>query len=261
MRRALLAALLIPVALDAQRPRGTITGTVRDSSRNPIPDADVFVIPGRKSVRTDSAGRYTIADLGNDAYTVRARKLGWAPEVWEVRINAAGTVTTDFTLRRRTDLDTVRVTARRTCDGLMVTNFECRREISEARGALFMDFPEIDAWDEREVARLFSHIPGMPFSPNMRYWSPPREDGTRFKCILPYVDGREPGPINPIPRFTKDLVSLEIYPNIDSVPVTNRKDLRLFRQDRVAGSRCGVVMYWTVYAPVEKPRSKKIAAR
>jgi hypothetical protein len=266
MRRALLTALfIVPAALGtaaAQRPKGMFTGTVRDSAAKPIAGADVYTIPGRRSVRTDSAGRYTIAGLENDAYTVTARKIGFAPEVWEARLNAAGTVTLDFTLRRRTDLDTVRVSASRTCDGLMVTGFECRRNIAESRGAVFMDYPEIDAYDQREVVDLLRQIPGMPFGLFGRVWSPPRPDGSRFRCLHTYVDGREPTQVNRVPQFTKDLVSIEIYPSLDSVPVTERKDLRfLTRVTNTPGSRrCGVIMYWTVFAPVQKPKSRKLVS-
>ena len=236
---------------------GTLTGVVRDSAMLPIAGADVWVVPGGRRTRTDSTGRYTLGDLENGAYSVTARKLGYSPEVWDARLSANGRLELNFTLRRRTDLDTVRIVGRKGCDGLGVMGFECRR-IAATASATFMDYPEIDFRNRLFVADLFRDVEGfrvMHRRANTGGVVPYVTTPTR--CLASYVDGRPANITNPIPERTQDLVALEIYPRADSMPLADRRALRTVGTPLAhTGGRCAVVLYWTQNAPVDPPSSR-----
>lgn len=74
----------------ARRAGGTITGIVRDTAGKPLPAANVSLHPGDRRTQTDSSGRFSIEGLGEDTYTVRARKLGYRPDSWDVKISSSG---------------------------------------------------------------------------------------------------------------------------------------------------------------------------
>lgn len=245
---AAAAILLSPPSIQAQK--GTLTGTVRDTAGAPVADADVWTIPGARRTRTDTAGRFTIAGLSNDNYQVSVRKLGFAPEVGDAKFTDAGALNLKFTLRRRADLDTVRVVGRLGCDGFEVTGFECRRV---AGGGLFLDYPEIDAKHRIYVADLFRDIPGFRVvvrptragGPAVPVMSPRHP----YNCIASYVDGRPANITNPIPETTGQLVAMEVYVKADSIPLARRADLRILGTP-LTSQRCGVIVYWTPNAPV-----------
>lgn len=89
-------------------PPYTFTGMVRDSRRNPVAGADIWLysngspIDDRRGTGVaDSAGRYTII-LQRTAQTVRAMKDGYAPNDVSVfaSSNASATFVTDVTIRK-----------------------------------------------------------------------------------------------------------------------------------------------------------------
>src|SRR4051812_23230567 len=99
-RYALLLAMLGSSAVAAQQTtNGTITGSVRDSAQRPVAGADVIAQPGAHRTRTDSVGRFVFTDLSPEKYTVRARKLGFAPEEWDVKLSKGGKVDVQLVLK------------------------------------------------------------------------------------------------------------------------------------------------------------------
>src|SRR6266446_5141537 len=114
-------ALLVWVSLScavlfAQSERGTITGTVRDSTGAVVPKARVVVTNiDTKLVsesQTNDAGDYTAASLPVGPYEVRVEKEGFRPVVRSgIELNAASTVRVDVTLEVGTALQTVEVSA------------------------------------------------------------------------------------------------------------------------------------------------------
>ena len=253
---ALVLLAAIPSASAAQR-GGTIFGVVRDSSRAPVAGVDIIAVPGGGRTRTDAEGRYAIGGVDNGAYTVMARRIGYAPEQWEVRLTDKGRVEINFTMTRRSDLDTVRVVA--TCDGLGVLGFECRKRAAKG-GSLFYDYPDIDVFGERYTADVFRHIPGF------LVFNRPDERGHNFpqwqlksqpyKCMNVYVDGYPGGRTGEgIPRLTKDVVSIELYLNTDSVPMTDPRYMYLQTGSGERVRRCGVMFVWTTRAPINPPKA------
>ncbi|HEY9230034.1 MAG TPA: carboxypeptidase-like regulatory domain-containing protein [Gemmatimonadaceae bacterium] len=232
----------------AQTKGATITGTVRDAEARPVANADVTARPGSHRARTDTAGRFTIGGLDADSYVVVARKLGYAPVQWEVKLGPAGSV--DITLsfdRAMPMLDTVVVTADGECSRRTLDGFVCRRR--SARG-VFMDYNEIDDKAPVYTADLFSDIKGFRVdtrtspSGTIRVASPP----PRWGCITSLIDGRRVTNPELIPQRPWDLVAIEVYANPDSVPKEYREFTSASFTSRLG--QCGVVVYWTTSAPL-----------
>ncbi len=95
----ILTALLPPPLARAQE-LGTITGTVRAQEGGaPVRDAWVTVVGTRLMARSDSGGRYTIAEVPPGTYRVQAQIIGYARgEVAGVVVAAGQTATADFQL-------------------------------------------------------------------------------------------------------------------------------------------------------------------
>ena len=76
-------------------------GQVRDSaSGEPIPGATVTVDGAARTVITDAGGRYRVAGLVADTYTVRARYIGYRPASASVTVKAGEVAIADFVLAR-----------------------------------------------------------------------------------------------------------------------------------------------------------------
>src|SRR6478672_3420722 len=109
-------ACLSASLLFGQSERGTITGTVADSTGAVVPRARVIVTNLSTKLRTESvsndAGGYTAASLPVGPYMVRVEKEGFRPVANSgINLNAASTVRVDVTLEIGTALQTVEVSA------------------------------------------------------------------------------------------------------------------------------------------------------
>ncbi len=88
----------------AQSGRGSVSGTVHDSSGASVPGAKVTVINSatneRYDLATNDAGDYTAADLPVGSYSVRVEKQGFSQsEIKGLTVNAAATVRADVTMQ------------------------------------------------------------------------------------------------------------------------------------------------------------------
>jgi len=101
MLAALLAALLVPTAL-AQVNTASLTGLVKDSSEGVIPSAKVTARSTatgiERTVLTDAAGDYFLANLPIGAYSISAEKPGFQKAVATVNLDAAEKGRQDLTL-------------------------------------------------------------------------------------------------------------------------------------------------------------------
>ena len=93
----LLAALCLSDTALAQTAK--IAGTVRAADgATPIFAAEVTVIGRKLGAITREDGRYFI-DLAAGTYTVRAKRIGYAPDSMTVTVSAGATATADFSLK------------------------------------------------------------------------------------------------------------------------------------------------------------------
>src|SRR5438132_1144005 len=98
-----LAVLVISSAAFAQSERGTISGTVTDSTGAVVPGAKVTVTnPATNvtiAVTTTDTGTFTVPSLLAGEYSVRAEKEGFKPVIRTgVNLSTASTVRADITL-------------------------------------------------------------------------------------------------------------------------------------------------------------------
>ncbi|MGW7243483.1 carboxypeptidase-like regulatory domain-containing protein [Streptomyces sp. NPDC054804] len=102
---------LIPTAMPAHHhfgePLPTLTGTVGDSARQPLPHAAVTVMDGRgqQLVRTatNDQGTYAVAGLPEGHLTIVASSPGRGPQVQRRLLEPGSVLRADFTLGDRTD--------------------------------------------------------------------------------------------------------------------------------------------------------------
>lgn len=250
IRAALAASLLAAAPSAAQQPTGgTIAGTVRDSTSQPVADAEVIARPSQQRVRTDSAGRFVLSGLDDGKYTVVARKLGYAPVSWDVRLSKSGRADVALVLDRRVPiLDTVVVAAKGECSQRSFDGFACRRR---GGGGVFMDYVEIDDKEPIYTADLFRDLAG--FSTDLRSTArgPVRVVARRppWGCMTSLVNGSPVSFAEAIPEYPWDLLGVEVYSHPDSVP----KEYQQYTWPQNGGSvvrsgRCSVVVYWTIRA-------------
>jgi hypothetical protein len=245
---ALLAASSYPVRSQGTR-RGTIAGTVRDSAAQPMPDADVIVRPGNHRARTDSTGHFLISDMDGGSYSVYARKIGYAPERWDIKLSKSGRIDLKIVLRRQ-QLDTVVVTASRNCPAYSLDGFACRRR---AGGGVYLDYPDIDERGVTYTGDLFREIPGFRTTlvSTRSGLIPVGIHANGFGCIRALVDGRPASPATPVPTYTGDLSAMEVYLQPDSVPAAYQR-YTWPDGDLTRTGRCSVVVYWSVWAPYSR---------
>src|SRR5262245_57769843 len=194
---------------------GSISGLVRDSLSVPVGGADIGLRPGGQRTRTDSAGRFAFIGVDPGSYTVVARKVGFIPETWDVKLTKASRMDITIVLGRRLPmLDTVVTRASRECSRVSYEGFLCRQG---SRGGIFLDDQAITDQNVIYVGELFRsmdafHVDfhlepdGVVYS--LRSWRP-------RGCIKTLVNGR---PYGIPPRYTSSLIALEVYPRGEDVP-------------------------------------------
>ena len=94
-----LAGIFCSVTLGAQTPGGTIAGRVIDSStRQPLSGVAVFVEGTQRGTVTASDGTYRLSGVPEGARAIRARRIGYQPELRNITVGSGATATVDFAL-------------------------------------------------------------------------------------------------------------------------------------------------------------------
>jgi hypothetical protein len=87
---------------------GSIAGTVKDSSGNPIAGVSISVSgPSSGSTSTDNNGYYIISNLNPGSYTVTASIIGYNSQSKSASVSAGSTTTVNFDLTPFCDYDNV----------------------------------------------------------------------------------------------------------------------------------------------------------
>jgi TonB-dependent receptor len=121
MRRVSYIALLLfvvfgclwPAAVTAQERKGTIAGTVKDSSDSVLPGALIEVQASDKRVVSDTQGQFRITDLAPGEYTLAVSYVGFAPLTTTVKVEAGQEANVDAELKVASQADQLIVTAER----------------------------------------------------------------------------------------------------------------------------------------------------
>ncbi len=94
---AIFLLLLFATWANAQNPTGTVTGTIKDASGNPLAGTSIRVEGTRRGVSADNAGFYSLK-LPPGTYSLVFAYIGHAPQTITVTIGAGSTVTQDVSL-------------------------------------------------------------------------------------------------------------------------------------------------------------------
>jgi hypothetical protein len=212
----------------------SIRGVVRDSTQRPMPNADVFIVPGNRRARTDSTGRFAFDSLGGGQYIVRARRVGYGPVEWSVDLSKSGHADVQLLLGPRiTILDTVFSTDARLCEPKKYEGFLCRR--ATATGT-FIDYTDIDTMQVDYSADLLRDVGG--FTSDLR---PTRNGVTRVAssraCTIVLLNGY-PAAWSSIPDVPYMIIGIEIYKSPKDIP----KEFIRFTWGK---ERCWLVAFWS----------------
>ena len=75
-------------AMNGQSQKGSIRGTVSDSSKAVIQGARVVISPGNAVTSTNASGEFTIGDLAPGLYTITITSQGFTPLTQSVSVTA-----------------------------------------------------------------------------------------------------------------------------------------------------------------------------
>jgi iron complex outermembrane receptor protein len=96
----LLGALLCAAQLPAQQAAGTITGQVTDAlTQTPLSGVVVRLDGTRREATTRVDGGFTLADVPEGTYKIRASRIGYTLLVQDVTVAAGGTATVRFAMQ------------------------------------------------------------------------------------------------------------------------------------------------------------------
>ncbi|HXF96609.1 MAG TPA: TonB-dependent receptor [Gemmatimonadales bacterium] len=98
MRRSVAGFAWLGLAAGPLAAQGVVYGAVRDPAGAPLPDAWVAVAGTALLVQTDAGGAYRIARVPPGRVTVRAARIGYAPESRAVEVAGGDSARVDFVL-------------------------------------------------------------------------------------------------------------------------------------------------------------------
>ncbi|MEO8335220.1 MAG: carboxypeptidase-like regulatory domain-containing protein [bacterium] len=205
----------------------TIVGRVVNPDGRPIADAQVRLADAASAARTDSSGRFTLANLPPGTQSLEVRRLGYGVSQLPVDLRNGQGVTLVVQLSRIIMLDSVRVTAEHARYG----DFEVRARRGLGR---FMREGEIKASGVSDLASLTRIVPGFRVQgtgADARVYSTRRMDYLGGNCAANVViDGNqnlEPGLVNPV-----EVAAIEFYATSMGAPGNFKSD-------------CGLILIWT----------------
>ena len=234
MRRVASAICILVFASAARAQTASIRGTVRDSAARPMVNADVVVAPSGRRAHTDSTGRFAFDSLDAKQFTIRARRVGYAPTEWTIDLSKGGHAEIQLTLGPRIAvLDTVFVFDGRPCEAQKYEGFMCRRATTKGR---FIDYADIDSMNVLYSADLLRDVGG--FATVVR---PTRTGPTRVAssthCTIVLMNG-VPTSWASIPESPFDVIGVEVYQTPREIP----KEYQRYTWGKES---CWLVAYWT----------------
>jgi hypothetical protein len=238
LKRIAFAAAFLGVPLFAgatmAQSGGAVTGVVRDSMDRPMPEADVVLIPAKRRARTDSLGRFEFRSLDDGQYVVRARRIGYLPTEWSVKLSKAGHVNVTLVLGPHVAmLDTMYVATDGPCPRDTYEGFLCRR--TKAKGT-FVDFTDIDTMQVDYSAELLRDIGGFNVDVQPTKNGPTRVASAR-RCTIVLLNGVATS-WSQIPEAPYMITGIEVYKTKAEIP-------KEFARYTWGKEDCWLVAYWT----------------
>src|SRR6266550_4786803 len=140
-----LIGMLSTIALGAQTPGGTITGRVIDNAtQKPLAGVQVSVEGTSRGTATDAYGSFRLSGVAAGNQVVRARRIGYTPQLRSVVVGTGATATVDFALVASTSI----------LDQVVVVGYSTQRK-SDITGAVStVDVTDVDNRRVADVAQV-----------------------------------------------------------------------------------------------------------
>ena len=129
-----------------------LTGIVRGSAGQPLADVQIRVRDARTTASTDSAGRFSLANLPSGTQVLVVRQLGYAAAEIPVELRAGRSTRRDVRLERAAQLDSVKVVA----DRPRLAEFERNRRTNLL--GKYVTLGEIQRRQAKETADLLAPL-------------------------------------------------------------------------------------------------------
>jgi hypothetical protein len=237
IRRALVLTLIAAAGAHAQTARGTIIGTVVDTSLRPLAGVDVSVAGTNLHVATDSLGRFQIVRLPAGRFTLIARSIGHRPTSSAIDVELGDTLRLALSLEpaNAQELAAVVVTERTLSKRLQ--EFEDRRKNGHGEFFTRADIEKINGTTMADVVRRAKSV--------RISWDGITALSARetIKSVCPmaiYLDGVPLGSERldylPAPNL---IAAVEVYPGSASLPAW------LPRGPLGTRVGCGAILVWT----------------
>ena len=120
----LLLTLFVSIALQAQSDRGSIVGTVKDSSGAVLPGARIELQERGPSAVSDAQGQFLISNLGPGKYSLNVSYVGFSPFTSSVTLGAGQVARLDAVLNVESGSQTVTVNGDRELGEVEAINIE-----------------------------------------------------------------------------------------------------------------------------------------
>jgi hypothetical protein len=215
----------------ALRGNATLAGTVRTTSGQPMPGAEVRVRHAAGSTLTDGAGRFVLADLPSGTQLLLVRRLGYALAEVPVDLRPQQRLEMNVRMTRAVELDSMRVIASRS----KLAEFEYNRK-TNLQGH-FLTLSDIQRTKAKKTSELIPLLGGYVMMgrdrrPQMREspgFGPP---GTRScqaaNVVIDGVDGQGVDDVLPV-----QIAGIELYKNAAAAPV-----------EYAGRADCGLIVIW-----------------
>lgn len=238
--RVIATLLLVATATAGGQARsmraGAVSGTVKDSSGNPIPDVEVTALKIAKVVRTDTAGEFVIGGIPSGPTDLSFRRLAYSPVVRSVEVPVDDTTDLDVTLGVAAQQLTAVVVQADANRIRAMADFENRRKQGIGH---FITRADIEARHPLELSDMMRMIPGAVLVPtglgrvNLRFArAGPGNCPPQF-----FIDGVQANGFNIDDMPPGDVEGVEIYAGPGGLPPEFNR-----LHSTVA---CGAVLIWT----------------
>lgn len=247
---ALTAGSLIPTSSAAAQGGAELTGIVTDTAGVPIFGAIVSLDSTSLAATTNDLGEFRIVGAVPGQVRVRARRLGFAPSVRDVKVSAQPSGNTvQLTLSALpTSIRPVVVTASRAeYAGRLAGYYQRLRRRS---GGQFIDRRQIDENTSRSLSQLLARMPGVNAIEFRRGGSAVRMRGRSCRPLV-WLDGvpMPAGEVDLEAFPTNTLHGIELYLGSTSAP---------FDYTASQGfSACGTILLWSRGKDTEAPRRSR----
>lgn len=140
-----LAGVLWTVALGAQAPSGTITGRVVDSATHqPLGGVALSIEGTKRGTVTAGDGSFRLSDVPAGTQSVRARRLGYIPQVRTVVVGSGVASTIEFAL----------VASASFLDQVVVTGYQSQRKADITGAISTVDVADLESRRVADVAQV-----------------------------------------------------------------------------------------------------------